>query len=74
MRKGNKRFWTVSADQVARQLTKGVGADRALKVAHNLASNLNDIGPSDVNENVFNEREVNRNKQFWAQVYHILNK
>ena len=74
MKKGNKRYFTVTADQVARQLYKGVGENRALRVAHNLAGNLADIGPGDVNANVFSPEEVQRNRNFCSQVYNILNK
>lgn len=60
--------------QVAEQLKKGMGKDKALRMAHALASNLEDTTIEDVNSQIFTPKELTKNASFWAEVKSLVAK
>ena len=64
----------VSPQVIAANLTKGVGKDRALRIAKNMAKELKTIGIADVNSDIFSADEIKRNEQTWIHVQGILAK
>ncbi len=68
------KLQVVSANNIAKNLKKGVGKDRALKVADNLVKNLSDIKLADINPKIFGNDEVRKNLDTWTQVRNILRK
>lgn len=68
------RLPKISADTVAQNLKRGLGKDKAFKVADGLAHNLTKMGADDYNHDFFKPKEVQKNERFWTQVRNILAK
>lgn len=64
----------VSADKIAKNLSKGLGKDKAFKVARSMAKELSTIGAGDVNTDLFSGEDIRKNERIWTQVQNILGK
>ena len=56
----------------AANMKKGMGGDKAYRVANALASNLS--GMTDAGSDIFSAKEIRKSASFWVQVKNILNK
>jgi hydroxymethylglutaryl-CoA reductase len=65
---------TISADQIAKNLKRTLGEDKAVRIAHNTAKELHGINTGDVNSDIFDMRDIRKNEHIWTQVYNILEK
>ena len=66
------RLPKISADAIATNLKRGLGRDKALKIAEGLAKELHGIGTEDVNTDFFKMKDVRKNERVWTQVRNIL--
>jgi prepilin-type N-terminal cleavage/methylation domain-containing protein len=62
----------VSADQIAKQLKKGMGKERALHIAEGFVKNLKGVGIEDVNKDIFKMKDIRKSERVWTQVRDIL--
>jgi hypothetical protein len=68
----------VSPDKVAKDLrdqfpkNKLTGEDNALKIASNLAKNMTNMRPDDVNPDFFDYNDIKKGAQFWMHVKALL--
>lgn len=68
------RLPKVSAEKVAEKLSKNLGKPHAKSIAKSNAKLLNSLGPSDLNSDIFNFKQIQKNARFWTQVAAILSK
>jgi len=62
----------MSADAIAKNLKRGLGRDKALKVAEGLAKSMKETGPDDVNPAFFSIKDIRKSERVWTQVSNIL--
>jgi hypothetical protein len=74
MKKNKLKLVTISADQIARQLKRAIGEDRALRVAHNIHKELKGVNTGDVNSDIFDMQAIRKDERIWKQVFDILEK
>ena len=59
----------------AANMTKGMGEDKAYRVANALASNLSNMSNmTDADSDIFSVKEIRKSASFWVQVKNILGK
>jgi hypothetical protein len=56
----------------AANMKKGMGKDKAFRVANALASNLSNM--TDAGSDIFSTKEIRKSASFWVQVKNILGK
>jgi hypothetical protein len=64
----------MNCDAIAKNLKKGLGRNKALSVADNLARSLSSIGPADCNTEMFPVESLKKRQRIWQQVRNILTK
>ena len=75
MKKKNKyKIESVSAQEVAKNLRKGMGREKGFKLADNLVNRLKNMSGGDVNGDMYDVSDIREQESVWKQVRGILAK
>lgn len=73
MKKPEHVLVKISADQLATNLVRGLGQEKAVHVAEDIYKGLSHTY-GDADPEVFSHKSVNKNKNVWTQVRNVLKK